>query len=131
MEILQIIARPRPARRFAQDFVVRATLAAPMDFGKILEKKPRAVKQRQQRTVMIGGKRIKAGLDIGEVLLKKDGHIRIEASAVRHRRVGMGAWPHFPTIALPRRLRKPAYGEAVSDIPGDAWQLADAISDAC
>ena len=40
----------------------------------------------------------------------------------------MGAW-HFPAISLPRRL-KAAYGEVVSDIPGDAWQLAGAISDA-
>ena len=102
MEILQIVAGPLPARPLAQDFVVRAALAAPMDLGKILEKKPRAVKQCQQRSVMIGGKRIKTGLDIGEVLLEKDGHIRVEASAVRHRRIGMGAWPRFLTIPSPR-----------------------------
>src|SRR5882757_7698396 len=101
-----------------------------MDFGQILEKKPRAVKQRQQRSVMIGGKRIKASLDIGEVLLEKDGHIRVEASAVRYGRIGVGAWPRFLTIASLRRLRKPAYGEAVPDIPSDAWQLAGAISGA-
>ena len=41
----------------------------------------------------------------------------------------MGAWPHLPTIALPRRLRKPAYRETVPNIPSDAWQLAGAISD--
>jgi hypothetical protein len=33
---------------------------------------------------MIGGKRIIAGLDIREILLQKDGHIRVEASAVRY-----------------------------------------------
>jgi hypothetical protein len=61
---------------------VRAALAAPMDFGEILEKKPRAVKECQQRSVMIGGKRVNAGLDISEILLEKDGHIRVEAPAI-------------------------------------------------
>src|SRR6478672_2098160 len=42
-----------------------------MDFGEIPEKKPRAVKECQQRSVMIGGKRVKAGLDISEVLLEE------------------------------------------------------------
>ena len=51
---------------------MRAALATPMDCGEILEKKPRAVKECQQRSVMIGGKRVNAGLDIGEVLLEKD-----------------------------------------------------------
>ena len=105
MEVLQIVAGPLPARPLAQNFAVRAALAAPMDFGEILEEKPRAVKQCQQRSVMIGGKRVNASLDIGEVLLEKDGHIRIEASAVRHGRIGEGARPRFLTISSPRRLR--------------------------
>jgi hypothetical protein len=37
-----------------------------MDVWEILEKKPRAVEECQQRSVMIGGQRVKAGLDIGE-----------------------------------------------------------------
>jgi hypothetical protein len=49
---------------------VRAALAALMDFGEILEKKPRTIEKCQQRSVMIGRKRVKAGLDIGEVLLE-------------------------------------------------------------
>jgi len=49
---------------------VRAALAAPMDFGEIVEKQARAIEERQQRPVMIGRKRVKAGLDIGEVLLE-------------------------------------------------------------
>ena len=84
---------------------MRAALAAPMDCGKILEKKPRAVEERQRRSVMIGRQRVKAGLDIREVLLEKDGHIRVKASAVRHGRIGVGAWPHFLTISLLRRFR--------------------------
>ena len=84
---------------------MRAALAAPMNFGEILEKKPRAVKECQQRSIMIGGKRLKAGLDISEILLEKDGHIRVEASAVRHGQIGVGARPRFLTILSPRRLR--------------------------
>jgi hypothetical protein len=83
---------------------VRAALAAPMDFREILEKKPRAVKECQQRSVMIGGKRVEAGLDISEILLEKDGHIRVEASAVRHGQIRVGARPRFLTIWSPRRL---------------------------
>ena len=36
---------------------------------------------------MISGKRVKAGFDIAEVLLEKDGHIRVGAS-----RSGTGEW---------------------------------------
>jgi hypothetical protein len=39
-----------------------------MDLREILEEQPRAVNQCRQRPVMIGGKRINAGLHIGEVL---------------------------------------------------------------
>jgi hypothetical protein len=105
MEILQIVAGPLPAPPLSQDFVVRATLAALVDVGEILEKKPRAMEKCQQRSVMIGGKRVEAGLDISEVLLEKDGHIRIEASAVRHGQIGVGAWPRFLTISSLRCLR--------------------------
>jgi len=38
--------------------------------------------------------------DIGEILLDKDGHIRVEASAVRHRQIGMRAPLHFVAILL-------------------------------
>jgi hypothetical protein len=53
---------------------------------------------------MIGGQRVKAGLNIGEVLLEKDGHIRVETFAVGHRRIGMGTRRHFVTISSLRRL---------------------------
>jgi hypothetical protein len=43
MEILQIVAGPLPAPPLSQDFVARAALAALMDVGEILEKKPRAM----------------------------------------------------------------------------------------
>jgi hypothetical protein len=54
---------------------------------------------------MIGGKRVNAGLDIGEVVLEKDGHIRVQAYAARHGRIGVGSRPHVLTILSPRRLR--------------------------
>jgi hypothetical protein len=76
-----------------------------MDFGEILEKKSRAMEERQQRSVMIGGKRVKAGLDIGEILLEEDGHIRVDPSAVRNRQTGMSARPRFLTITSPRCIR--------------------------
>src|ERR1035437_3350050 len=86
--------------------------------------------QRQQRSVMIGGKWVKASFYVGEVLPEKHGHVRVEASAIRHRRTGMGALPSGSTVPSSRRLRKPAHRETVPDIPGDAWQLACAIGDA-
>jgi hypothetical protein len=101
-----------------------------MDCWEILEEKPRAVEECQQRPVMIGRKRVKAGLDIGEVLLEKDGHIRVKASAVRHGRIGVGAGPRFLNISSLRRLGQPAYGEAMPNIPSNTWQLAGAIRDA-
>jgi hypothetical protein len=53
---------------------------------------------------MIGGHRVKAGLNIGEVLLEKNGHIRVETFAVGHRRIGMGTRPHFVIISSRCRL---------------------------
>ena len=51
--------------------------------------------QLEQRAVVIGGKRIDAGLHIGEVLHEQLGHVGIEPAAIRHRRIGLGAifWP--------------------------------------
>ena len=43
--------------------------------------------------------RIQAGLDISEVLLEKNGHIRVEASAVRHGQIGAGARLRLLTIS--------------------------------
>jgi hypothetical protein len=47
---------------------------------------------------MISGKRVKAGFDIAEVLLEKDGHIRVGASAVRHGRMGVRRGRAFLTF---------------------------------
>jgi hypothetical protein len=130
MEILQIVAGPLPDSMLAQDFVVPTAFAAPMDFGQIFEEEAGAVKQRQQRSVMIGRKWVDAGFYVGEVLPEKNGHVRIKASAIRHGRISVGALPSGSTVPSPRRLRKSAHGEAVPDIPGDAWQLASAAGDA-
>jgi hypothetical protein len=53
---------------------------------------------------MISGQRIKAGLNIGEILLEKGGHIRVETFAVGHRRIGVGTRPRFVIISSRRRL---------------------------
>jgi hypothetical protein len=100
MEILQIVAGPLPAPPLSQDFVVRATLAALMDVGEILEKKPRAMEKCQQRSVMIGGKRVEAGLDISEVLLEKDGHIRLRSGT------GKLVWARGRAFLPSRRARQ-------------------------
>jgi hypothetical protein len=73
---------------------------------------------------MIGGKGVETGFYVGEVTPEKNSHIGIKASAIRHRRIGMRALPSGLTILSPRRFREPAHGETVSDIPGDARQLA-------
>jgi hypothetical protein len=67
---------------------------------------------------MISGKWVEAGLYVGEVLPEKNGHVRVEASAIRHGRIGMGALPGGPTVPLPRRVRKPAHRETVADCRG-------------
>jgi hypothetical protein len=51
---------------------------------------------------MIGGHRVKAGFNIGEVLLEKDGHIRVETFAVGQGQIGMGTRLRF--VLSPRRL---------------------------
>src|ERR1035438_1524116 len=76
---------------------------------------------------MIVGKWVKVSFYVSEVLPEKHGHVRIEASAIRHRRIGMGALPSSSTVPSSRLLCKPAHDEAVPDIPGDAWQLAFAL----
>jgi hypothetical protein len=53
---------------------------------------------------MIGGQRVKAGLNIGEVLLEKDGHIRVETFAVGHGQISMGTRSRFVIISSRRRL---------------------------
>jgi hypothetical protein len=62
------------------------------------------VEQRQQRSVMIGGKWVDAGFYVGEVLPEKNGHVRIEASAIRHGRIGMSALPS--DFAVPSPLQR-------------------------
>jgi hypothetical protein len=68
MEILQIVAGPLSDSVLAQNFAVSTALAAPMDFGQILEEEARVVEHRQQRSVMIGGKWVEAGFYVGEIL---------------------------------------------------------------
>jgi hypothetical protein len=75
-----------------------------MDFGQIFEEEAGVVEQCQRRSVMIGGKWVDAGLYVGEVLPEKNGHVRVEASAIWHWRTCMGALPSGATVLSPRRL---------------------------
>src|ERR1700680_4151022 len=77
---------------------------------------------------MIRGEGIDARFDIGEVLLPKSTHVREESFTVRNWRIGVGARPRAPALARP--LRDPGHSEAVTQIPGDARQLARAIGGA-
>jgi hypothetical protein len=77
---------------------------------------------------MIRGERIDARFDISEVLPPKSAHVREESFAVWSSRVGMGAGPRASVLARP--LRDPGHSEAVTQIPGDARQLARAIGGA-
>jgi hypothetical protein len=130
MEILKIVARPFPDSLLVQNFAVPAAFAAPMDFGQILEEESGAMEQRQQRSVMIDGKWVEAGFYVCEILPEKHSHVPVKAAAIRNSCIGMGALPSGPTVPSSSRFRKPAHGEAVPNIPGDAWQLACAIGDA-
>jgi hypothetical protein len=53
---------------------------------------------------MIGRHRVKAGLNIGEVLLEKNGHIRVKTFAVGHGQIGTGTRSRFVVISSRRRL---------------------------
>ena len=50
-----------------------AALAAAVDFRQVLEEQTRALQQRRQRTVMVGGKGIDARFNIGEITLEELG----------------------------------------------------------
>ncbi len=108
-----------------------AALAALVDLGEIREEQPRATDELEQRSVMIGGKRIDSGLHIGEVLHEERRHVGVEAVAIRHRRSGRGARPRARAVPPLRGLRQPAQRDTVADIPGDPRQLADAVGRAC
>ena len=70
-----------------------------MDRGKVIKKQSRAIKQCHQRSVVIDGKRIITSLDIGEIPLQKDRHIRVEPSAVWHGQIGTGGRPRFLAVS--------------------------------
>ena len=130
MEVLQVVAGPLAAGLLAQHLVVLAVLAAAMDLGEIQEEEARASQQRRHRAVVVGGQRIDAGFDVGEVPSQEIGHVGVEAPAVRHGRIGAGARPRAFAGAAPRRLRQPAHREAMADVPSDARQLAGAVGGA-
>ena len=103
-----------------------AAFTTTMDGRQVLEKELRAIYQRQKRTVMIGGQRIDAFLDIGEVAPKQGSHIRPKPSLIRHGRVGAGTRP-FALGGIGLRCRKPPHRKRMRRIPNDPGKLARAI----
>jgi hypothetical protein len=98
-----------------------------MDGREILEEKSRAMKKREQRTVMISGQGVNAGLDIGEILQKQSRHFGVDSAAVRHWPIDRAGRSRLCTVAAPRSLRKSAHHKSVPNIPSNARQLGHAI----
>jgi hypothetical protein len=80
---------------------------------------------------MIGGKRVKAGLHIGEVLPEQSRHILVEAVAVRHGSCGVSPGALAATLFLPNPLCKAADSSGMGRIPGEPGQLSGMIRSAC
>src|SRR5215831_15243756 len=78
---------------------------------------------------MIRGQGIDSGLDIGEVLQEQGSHVRIKTPAVRHRRIGSGPRPGAFAGATSRLGQLP-HDQAVTDVPGNSWQLTGTIGEA-
>src|SRR5437879_5323458 len=79
---------------------------------------------------MVGGEGINAGLDIGEVALEELRHVGVEAAALGHRRLGMGARSRAGAGFAARLVGQSPHDQAMADVPGDARQLARPIGDA-
>src|SRR5215475_1652535 len=131
MEILQIVTRPLAAGVLGQDFRLRPALAPLMDGGKVLEEKPRPMKQRSKRSVMIDGQRVNARLNIGEILQKERSHIGVDLIALWDRQISTGATSRFPTLLAPRDFGELAQSKTVPDKPRDPRQLTSTIGDTC
>jgi hypothetical protein len=79
---------------------------------------------------VIGGQRIEAGFDIGEVLLKQLRHVGEQLTTLGHRPIGLRLRPCRFALALAHPLRQPPHDLAMTDIPGDARKLRGAIGEA-
>src|SRR5262245_2566552 len=130
MKILQVVARAFPTSLLSQDLSIGAVVAASVNVGEVFEKKSRPTKECRPRPIMIGRKRVIPSLDIGKILQKQRCHIRIDFVAVRNCQVGTGASPRCPTFLTARGIREPTQGKIVRNIPGNARQLANAVSEA-
>jgi hypothetical protein len=130
MKILQVVARASPTSLLSQDLSIGAAIAASVNVGEVFEKKSRPTKECRPRPVMIDWKRVKPSLDIGEILKKQRCHVRVDFVAIRNWQVGTGTPPRFPTFSTACGLRELAQRKIVPDIPSNARQLANAVSQA-
>jgi hypothetical protein len=77
---------------------------------------------------MIGRHGINPGLNICQIAAEQSPHIGKQPATIRYGRISMRQ--RSPTLAvLPSYfLRKPPHGQAMPQIPGDAWQLRGAVN---
>src|SRR6266849_4387079 len=129
VEILEIIIGPLALCLRTQDFTILTDLAATMDFRQILEKEARAVQQDRQCAVMIFREGIYASFDVGQVLPEQTGHMRVELPAIGYRCVRMGPRPRAPRSASMRFLGELPHDHSVADVPRNARDLRQAISE--
>jgi hypothetical protein len=90
VKVLEIVAGSFATGLPGEDLAVPAALAPAMNAWQTLEEKPGAARPGQQRPIMIGRQRVRADLDISEVLPERSGHVLIEAATVRHGSRGVG-----------------------------------------
>ena len=130
MKILQIVTGPFAACFLALHLQVFAIFAAAVDAGQVREEHARSVEQPQQRTIMISGQGIDSGLDVGEVLQKQGYHVCVKASAVGHWRAGKCcSAPRALGRASTGHLGQLPHGRAVTEIPGNPWQLTGTVGE--
>jgi hypothetical protein len=130
MKILQLVARAFATSLLSQDLSIGAAVAASVNVGEVFEKKSRPTKECRPGSVMIDRKWVKPSLDIGEILEKQRCHIRVDFVAVRNWQSGTGTPSCFPTFLTARVFRELAQSKIVANIPSNARQLANAVSQA-
>src|SRR6266436_8246190 len=80
---------------------------------------------------MISRQGIDFGFNVGEVLQEQRCHVRVKTPAVGHRRTGEGRGRRALDRASTGHLRQLPHDHAVTEIPGNPWQLTGAIGESC
>src|SRR5713101_3019290 len=80
---------------------------------------------------MIFGQGIDSSFDVGEVLQEQASHVRVKTPAVGHRRTGRGPGPRALGRAPTGHLGQLPHDHAVTEIPGNPWQLTGTVGESC